>query len=856
MSLEYLLKERNVEMHNAMLSSGIFPRRRADLKIFQQPTPLPGDLLSGGSLLASPSPSAIEAARFLSERMGSCSGVVEGTCQWNVRSRDDWVQRSGVGLQEQEALYDMGIEAEEYFGDYESKDDGRNEGFDSDEGVGPDDVLRMEFNSPDEAKSFYNNYSRLKGFSMRQGRKVTNSAGDIVRYTFVCNRQGYREKKWLEMANRKREHKIVTRCGCLAEMRIKRKDGSGKWYVSRFVDEHNHELASGKFVDYLRSHRRLSEVEIAQMTSLREVGISIPKIYESFAAQLGGFNLVTFTKQDMYNEVRRQREMQNGDVSAAIRYLEGVSRVDNRIFWRYKVGSENNLCDLFWSDGRSHFDYSIFGDVLAFDATYGRNKYNLPVVVFSGVNHHNQTCVFGCAMVSCETQESYIWVLQQFLECMEGKAPKAVITDGDTSMRNAIRHVFPETHHRLCAWHLLRNATSNICDSRFTQLFRHCMLADMEVDEFEAQWEAMLDECGVREVEWVKDLYRKKTAWATAYIRGRFFAGIRTTSRCESLHAKLGRFVESRYGVLEFVTNFQRCIDFLRDNEDELEFRSWYGTPVLQTEFVELEKDGWIKYTREMFWRFREALKRCVRIHICGCNENAEGEVYVVQKYRRPEKKWEVSRQHVGNKFSCTCLRMESFGLPCVHILAVLVRLDYTIIPNTLVLRRWSKTAKLHYGLNCTGNETQEQTTTYRSRLGAFAQLCTRLGRVACMSDEDFKYYSHKVLTDTICLEIKNGLRPAEDVGVTAEEQRVKDPISVRTKGTGRLSQASASTGKKRRKCSNCGRLGHRRTRCPNRAGQEGGQPCVGVNKRVRGIQVVQEDVPSNNPEAVSLGDL
>ncbi|RYR11272.1 hypothetical protein Ahy_B05g079737 isoform C [Arachis hypogaea] len=605
------------------------------------------------------------------ERMGSCSGVVEGTCQWNVRSRDDWVQRSGVGLQEQEALYDMGIEAEEYFGDYESKDDGRNEGFDSDEGVGPDDVLRMEFNSPDEAKSFYNNYSRLKGFSMRQGRKVTNSAGDIVRYTFVCNRQGYREKKWLEMANRKREHKIVTRCGCLAEMRIKRKDGSGKWYVSRFVDEHNHELASGKFVDYLRSHRRLSEVEIAQMTSLREVGISIPKIYESFAAQLGGFNLVTFTKQDMYNEVRRQREMQNGDVSAAIRYLEGVSRVDNRIFWR-----------------------------------------------------------------------------------------------------------------------------------------------------------------------------------------GRFFAGIRTTSRCESLHAKLGRFVESRYGVLEFVTNFQRCIDFLRDNEDELEFRSWYGTPVLQTEFVELEKDGWIKYTREMFWRFREALKRCVRIHICGCNENAEGEVYVVQKYRRPEKKWEVSRQHVGNKFSCTCLRMESFGLPCVHILAVLVRLDYTIIPNTLVLRRWSKTAKLHYGLNCTGNETQEQTTTYRSRLGAFAQLCTRLGRVACMSDEDFKYYSHKVLTDTICLEIKNGLRPAEDVGVTAEEQRVKDPISVRTKGTGRLSQASASTGKKRRKCSNCGRLGHRRTRCPNRAGQEGGQPCVGVNKRVRGIQVVQEDVPSNNPEAVSLGDL
>ncbi|RYR37418.1 hypothetical protein Ahy_A09g042306 isoform C [Arachis hypogaea] len=56
---------------------------------------------------------------------------------------------------------------------------------------------------------------------------------------------------------------------------------------------------------------------------MREIGISIPKIYESFVAQLGGFNLVTFTKQDMYNEIRKQRGFQGGDVSATIRYLEG-----------------------------------------------------------------------------------------------------------------------------------------------------------------------------------------------------------------------------------------------------------------------------------------------------------------------------------------------------------------------------------------------------------------------------------------------------------------------------------------------------------------------------------------------------
>ncbi|QHN92452.1 uncharacterized protein DS421_17g583880 [Arachis hypogaea] len=99
------------------------------------------------------------------------------------------------------------------------------------------------------------------------------------------------------------------------------------------------------------------------------------------------------------------------------------------------------------------------------------------------------------------------------------------------------------------------------------------------------------------------------------------------------------------------------------------------------------------------------------------------------------------------------------------------------------------------------------------------------------MSDEDFKYYSHKVLTDTVCLEIKNNLRPADHVGVTAEK-RVKDPISVRAIGTGRFSQASALTEKKRRKCSKCGRLNHRRTHCLNRASQEGGQSCAGGARR------------------------
>ncbi|MED6203300.1 hypothetical protein PIB30_114100, partial [Stylosanthes scabra] len=47
-------------------------------------------------------------------------------------------------------------------------------------------------------------------------------------------------------------------------------------------------------------------------------------------------------------------------------------------------------------------------------------------------------------------------------------------------------------------------------------------------------------------------------------------------------------------------------------------------------------------------------------------------------------------------------------------------------------------------------------------------------------------------------------------------DEGIGDPRVVRTKGTGRGNEPLGSRGVKRRKCSNCGELGHRRTKCPN----------------------------------------
>ena len=105
-------------------------------------------------------------------------------------------------------------------------------------------------------------------------------------------------------------------------------------------------------------------------------------------------------------------------------------------------------------------------------------------MVFSGMNNHLQSIAFGSAIVCDESEETYVWAVKNFLEVMKGKCPKSVITDGDLPMKNAIRKLFLDAHHRLCRWQLLRNAISHVSKAKFTQEFKKCMLGDYEVEEF------------------------------------------------------------------------------------------------------------------------------------------------------------------------------------------------------------------------------------------------------------------------------------------------------------------------------------------------------------------------------------
>ena len=81
-------------------------------------------------------------------------------------------------------------------------------------------------------------------------------------------------------------------------------------------------------------------------------------------------------------------------------------------FYVIQIDENGNMRNCFWADARSRMSYQYFRDVVTFDATYLTNCYGMPFVPFTGVNHHYQSVMFGCALLVNETTKSYVWLLK------------------------------------------------------------------------------------------------------------------------------------------------------------------------------------------------------------------------------------------------------------------------------------------------------------------------------------------------------------------------------------------------------------------------------------------------------------
>ncbi|XP_071905953.1 protein FAR1-RELATED SEQUENCE 5-like [Coffea arabica] len=675
--------------------------------------------------------------------------------------------------------------------------------------IGVDDVMKLTFDTEEEAGEFYNLYAKLSGFGIRKSNAKRDEDGISRFRKWVCCCEGYRNEKWFNYEDRKREAKAITRTGCGACFRVKYDTESVKYVVTRFIMEHNHPLASEASVQHLRSHRKVSDAEYAQAKSLKLVGARICQIMKHFVIKAGGYSNVGFCIKDLYNRMdeERRKDIFNGDAEGALGFLAAKKDADDMFFYKYHVDNEGRLARLFWSDSKSRVDFSVFGDVLVFDTTYKTNKYRKPLVVLAGVNNHLNSTIFGCALLSDERIETYEWVLSTFVEAMKGRKPVAVMTDGDSAMRRAIKNLLPDACHRLCSWHLHRNARSNIRCEEFNNRLYDLMARKFSTLEFEDRWARLVNECGVVENEWVKKLYRRRRLWAEAYLRGNFFAGMRSTQRCEKMNAFLNEYLNEKMRLYEFVRSFDLAIAWLRHTESKAVHTSENTKPVLTTILPELEASAAEVFTRNVFFMVRKHLNRQGLLISEGWSEDGGSRTYYYSKYGGHEISWRVVYDRSMEKLICSCMKFESKGIPCAHMFRVMVVEGMNRIPEACISKRWTK------GVYSTNNGMKafvaDEQLTQMARYGTLKSSCNSMCYYASYMDDAFNDLQQMFDKHSVDLKEKwiergyGGDGFAMDSRVMNDRSRrtfgLLDPRVSRCKGDQKHSET-----KKKRKCGHC----------------------------------------------------
>ncbi|KAF3681887.1 hypothetical protein FXO37_02650 [Capsicum annuum] len=97
--------------------------------------------------------------------------------------------------------------------------------------------------------------------------------------------------------------------------------------------------------------------------------------------------------------------------------------------------------------------YRDFSDVICFDTTYLMNQWRMPFAFFIGVDHHNQSILLGCALLTSEDIKIYTFVFRNWLTAMGEIPPTTILTDQCESIKAAIREVMPNTVHRCESMH-------------------------------------------------------------------------------------------------------------------------------------------------------------------------------------------------------------------------------------------------------------------------------------------------------------------------------------------------------------------------------------------------------------------
>lgn len=404
-------------------------------------------------------------------------------------------------------------------------------------------------------------------------------------------------------------------------------------------------------------------------------------------------------------------------------YLKNKQAEDPSFFYAMQLDDDDGtIMNIFWTDGQAIMDYSVFGDALSFDATFSTNKFQMSFAPFIGVNHHKQTILFGAALLSNESADTFEWVFRTFLQAMSGKQPETIFTDQCAAIINAIGRVFPRTRHRLCLWHLYQNAAKHLSqvisdNDNFLKEFKRCVYEDRSLAHFENRWHELLLKYQIEDNSWISNLYKLREKWATIYRQDSSSAYMTSIQRSEGMNNVFKKTFRKRLCLSELIEAYDKCISRLRRKEKYEDYKSRHTIPVPCLPNLPLLKTAAESYTRTLYSDFQEEFKKQFSLSCIFLSTDGTISTYKVTSFEYKNDEAIVAFNPATLEISCSCKLYGCVRILCKHAHKVFTCCNIIILPSRYISNRWTKYVKQEIftsKLNC--NDSLESMFAHTSR--------------------------------------------------------------------------------------------------------------------------------------------
>ncbi|KAL4574370.1 hypothetical protein LXL04_021199 [Taraxacum kok-saghyz] len=275
---------------------------------------------------------------------------------------------------------------------------------------------------------------------------------------------------------------------------------------------------------------------------------------------------------------------------------------------------------------------------------------------------------------------------------MFGKYRKAIITDQDKAICNAIKKVLPDTRHSYCAWHIKQHELQHLrpyvtLHSDFQESYREWVKSET-VEEFETK----------REVIRVDEVR----------VFMHFFDG----------------FVNLSTMLNEFVRQYDKAVESRRAAEEDEDFKTMNSRAILSSVHPIEAKAGEC-YTRKVFEIFKkEWMEATSNLTHDTLSKSKEEIKYRVGQLNIDKTYWRVVSYRSLNQVSvtCSCAKFETYGILCKHSLYVMKKRHVETLPSHYILPRWTISSRYKVGNGSIGLQEIDN----ENGVSAFTLWCVR----------------------------------------------------------------------------------------------------------------------------------